>query len=196
MKQENLRIFHNEEFREIKLEPTVKLRYAISNLGRIVSFTDEIKNGRLLKGGMLDGYKILRYADYRDGKRIYSVLFIYKLIALFFIPKSNENQDCVIHLDYCRSNDELRNLKWVTQEERVEHIRKSPHIIQSRKDLAERNRSSSRAKLSESKVKVIKKLLAGPNRKTRIKMIARQFKVSEMQIFRIQSGENWGHVTI
>jgi hypothetical protein len=62
--------------------------------------------------------------------------------------------------------------------------------------LAERNRSSSKAKLSESKVKVIKKLLAGPNRKTRIKMIARQFKVSEMQIFRIQSGENWGHVTI
>ncbi|MFT7352689.1 MAG: hypothetical protein ACI9XR_002476 [Flavobacterium sp.] len=29
-----------------------------------------------------------------------------------------------------------------------------------------------------------------------MKMIAKQFGVSEMQIARIRSGENWGHITI
>lgn len=41
---------------------------------------------------------------------------------------------------------------------------------------------------------LIKKMLADPKRKTRQKMIARQFGVSEMQISRIKSGENWGNV--
>ncbi len=33
-------------------------------------------------------------------------------------------------------------------------------------------------------------------KKRRLKMIAKQFGVSEMQIRRIASGENWGHVKI
>jgi hypothetical protein len=47
-----------------------------------------------------------------------------------------------------------------------------------------------------TKVMRIKKMLQNPNRKTRIKMIAKQFGVSEMQIFRIKSGENWGHIVV
>jgi hypothetical protein len=43
---------------------------------------------------------------------------------------------------------------------------------------------------------VIKTILSRPNQKTRLKMIAKQFGVSEMQIRRIASGENWGHVKI
>jgi DNA-binding Xre family transcriptional regulator len=42
----------------------------------------------------------------------------------------------------------------------------------------------------------IKKILANPNRKTRMKIIARRFGISEMQLYRIKSGKNWGHVTI
>jgi uncharacterized protein YjcR len=42
----------------------------------------------------------------------------------------------------------------------------------------------------------IKKLLAKPNRTTRLKMIAKQFGVSEMQISRIKSGENWSHIKV
>jgi len=30
--------------------------------------------------------------------------------------------------------------------------------------------------------------------KTRMKMIAKQFKISEMQLYRIKVGENWGWV--
>jgi len=43
---------------------------------------------------------------------------------------------------------------------------------------------------------LIKKKLLDPNRKTRMKMLAHQFRISEMQLYRIKSGENWGHVMV
>ena len=33
------------------------------------------------------------------------------------------------------------------------------------------------------------------NRKTRLKMIAKQFGISEMQVHRIKTGENWSYVS-
>ena len=78
----------------------------------------------------------------------------------------------------------------------LEHGRRSPHVIQAKKNLIEFNKNNDGRKLSVTKVIHIKKILANPNRKTRIKMIAKQFGVSEMQIARIRSGENWGHITI
>ena len=50
-------------------------------------------------------------------------------------------------------------------------------------------------KLNITKVKSIKRLLAKPGRKT-MKQIAEQFDISEMQLYRIKSGENWSHVTL
>ena len=58
MKSEIVRKYPGEEFREIVVDHSVRLRYAISNFGRMVSFSDEIKNGRLLKGMLSDGYKV------------------------------------------------------------------------------------------------------------------------------------------
>ena len=196
MKSEKVRIYPGEEFREIEIDYSLKLRYAISNFGRMVSFIDKIKDGRLLKGIMLDGYRIFRFKIYRDGKMINSHFFYYKLVAKYFIPKTNENQEFVIHLDYCRSNDYINNLKLVSADERKVHIRKNPHVIEAQKNFVEFNRSGKGSKLTSTRVMLIKKLLANPNRKTRIKMIARQFGVSEMQIFRIKSGENWGHIKV
>ena len=69
-------------------------------------------------------------------------------------------------------------------------------MIQARKNLLEHNIKSDGRKLTVTKVMRIKKMLQNPNRKTRIKMIAKQFGVSEMQIFRIKSGENWGHIVV
>ncbi len=196
MKSEKVRMNPGEEFREIKMDYSVKLRYAISNFGRMISFTDEIRSGRSLRGGVLDGYKIFRFKIYRDGISINSHFFYYKLVAKYFVQKYSENQEHVIHLDYNRSNDHTQNLKWVTSTERLEHIRKSPFVIEAQKNFIESNRNGYGSKLTSTRVMMIKKLLANPNRKTRIKMIARQFGVSEMQIYRIKSGENWGHVKV
>jgi hypothetical protein len=78
----------------------------------------------------------------------------------------------------------------------MEHSNKSPHVLQARKNLLEYNLKSNGAKLTVTKVMLIKKLLAKPEQKTRLKMIAKQFGVSEMQIRRIKSGENWGHINV
>ncbi|MHA7843264.1 MAG: hypothetical protein ACX93I_08095 [Winogradskyella sp.] len=59
---------------------------------------------------------------------------------------------------------------------------------------AKKNQDPPYAKLSENNVRLIKKMLKNPNRKTRLKMIAKQFGISTTQLKRIETGENWGHV--
>lgn len=191
-----LKIYPGEEFKEVELEDKLTFRYAVSNRGRIISFSDDIKNGRLLNGSKSDGYKMLRYRMRREGKVINKHYFVCKLVAHHFVPKLSEDQTYVLHLDRVRDNDDYRNLRWATREEMIEHSRKSPFVIQAKKNLLEHNIKSDGKKLTVTKVMLIKKLLAKPDRKTRLKMIAKQFGVSEMQIRRIQSGENWGHIKI
>ncbi|TAF70812.1 MAG: hypothetical protein EAZ58_05075 [Flavobacterium sp.] len=191
-----IRLYPNEQVKEFDVHESLQLRYAITSRGRLISFKDKIEEGRELKGSTIDGYRIFRYKVNSGEKPVNRHLFFYKLIAEHFIPKQSEDQVHVLHLDYVRDNDSLRNLKWATREEFLEHNRKSPHVIQARKNLLEHNIKSDGRKLTVTKVMRIKKMLQNPNRKTRIKMIAKQFGVSEMQIFRIKSGENWGHIVV
>jgi hypothetical protein len=191
-----IKIYPNEEFREIIIEDKLKLRYAISNKGRLISFVKDMKFGRELKGGSADGYKLFKYKIFKNGKVTNKHLFFSKLIAQYFIPKTSEDQTYVLHLDRKRDNDDYRNLKWATREEMLEFGRQSPFVIQARKNLLEHNLKSNGRKLTVTKVMLIKKLLAKPEQKTRLKMIAKQFSVSEMQIRRIKSGENWGHINV
>jgi hypothetical protein len=190
------RQFPGEEFKEIVIAEGLKMKYSISNRGRMVSYEQTFENARLLKGSTADGYRIFRYKKQIDGKIFNKHVFIGKLIAKHFLPTVKEEETFVLHLDYVRDNDDFRNLKWATRAEMLEHGRRSPHVIQAKKNLIEFNKNNDGRKLSVTKVIHIKKILANPNRKTRIKMIAKQFGVSEMQIARIRSGENWGHITI
>ena len=63
-----IRVFPSEQFKEIKIEDKLKLRYAISNKGRLISFENDMKFARELKGGTSDGYKVFKYKIYKDGK--------------------------------------------------------------------------------------------------------------------------------
>ena len=191
-----IRFHANEEFREIETDFPLKFRYAFSNRGRLIHFSENFIDGIELKGSYADGYKTFRYAKSVNGKRNYKTLFIYKLVAKFFIPKTSEDQQYVLHLDYVRDNDFVKNLKWATHEEWQMHNKKSPHVINSMKNLLEHNLKSDGRKLTVTKVIYLKRLLAKPIQNTRIKMLAKQFGVSEMQIHRIKSGENWGHIKI
>jgi hypothetical protein len=191
-----IRFYPNEQFKEIEIDPKLKLRYAISNKGRLVSFTDEITNGRLLKGSLTDGYVLLRYKTNIEGELKNKQVFFYKLVAQHFIPKQSEEQTYVLHLDYIRNNDDVSNLRWATRTEMLAHHKKSPHVIQSQKNVVAHNLMADGRKLTSTKVMLIKKILARPEQTTRLKMIAKQFGVSEMQIRRIASGENWGHIKI
>jgi hypothetical protein len=190
------RIYPNEIFREIEVDVPFKYRYAVSNRGRLVSFTDEIRNGNLLKGSSTDGYKTFSYHRRKEGKRTQKTFFIYKLVAEYFIPKTSEDQMYVLHLDYVRDNDSVNNLKWATYEEAQIHRKKSPHVINSKKKLIEHNIKADGRKMTSTKVIHLKKLLNRPDQKTRIKMLAKQFGISEMQVHRIKRGENWGHIKV
>lgn len=187
----------NEEFKEVALHESLKNKYAISNRGRLISFTTDMQKGRLLEGGMIDGYKILRYSVREDDKLKYKSKFFYKLVAEAFLPKESEEQTFVLHLDYVRDNDVIRNLKWATREEMLAHSNKSPHVIASRaKFVEEKAGSKATSKLNSTQVMRIKKLLALPDQKTRKTIIAKQFGITTMQLRRIETGENWGYVTI
>lgn len=191
-----IRFYANEVFREIETDVPLKYRYAVSNQGRLISFSEEFKDGNLLKGSISDGYKTFRYRKRVDGKPITKTLFIYKLVAEFFIPKDSEDQQHVVHLDYVRDNDTTKNLKWATYEQALLHRSKSPHVINSKKKLIEHNIKADGRKLTSTNVIHLKKLLNNPNNKTRIKMLAKQFGISEMQVNRIKRGENWSHIQV
>ncbi len=192
-----IRLYPNEEFREIETKVPMKYRYAVSNRGRLISFTHEFRDGNLLGGSMSDGYKVFRYRrKNEEGKNIYTTHFVYKMVAEFFIPRTSEDQNYVIHLDYVRDNDAVENLRWVTYEEAIAHRKKSPHVIESKRKLIEHNIKSDGRKLTSTSVIRLKKMLNDPNRKTRIKIIAKQFGISEMQVHRIKRGENWGHIKV
>lgn len=191
-----IRLYANEVFKEVTFEHKLKLNYAVSNRGRIISFKDNIKIGRELKGCFSDGYRMFNYKIQRNNVISNKHVFISKLVAENFIPKTSENQTYVLHLDYVRDNDIHTNLKWATREEMLAHSKKSPHVKEAFKKLIEHNIKSDGRKLTVTRVMLIKKLLSKPNQNTRIKMIAKQFGVSEMQIHRIKSGENWSHIKV
>ena len=192
-----IRLYPNEKFKQIEIKEPLRLNYAISNRGRLVSYTDNVKQGNELRGSLIDGYRIFRY-KYRDenGVTKNKHFFFYKLIAQHFIAKTAEDQNHVIHLDYVRNNDAIANLKWTTYAEMLVHINKSPALIENRKKLIEFNINADGKKLTSTKVIRLKKILQRPDRKTRNKIIAKQFNISETHLKRIATGENWGHIKV
>lgn len=191
-----IRLFALEKFKEIQLEGSLRFRYAISNYGRLISFTNEFTDGRLLKGNITEGFRVFRYKFKENGKMFYKHKMLARLVAENFLPKPSEEHNYVIHLDHNLANDYVGNLKWVTREEMLAHQQKSPRVIEAKEKLIARNKDSKGHKLSITQVMLIKKELANPNRKTRIKMLAKRFGISEMQLYRIKSGENWSHIKI
>ena len=195
-----LEIFENELFKEIEIDDRLKLHYAISNFGRLVSYKEKLEDGRIVKGSLTEGYRIFRYKIFHGKEISYKHRFFCKLVAERFLEKTSDDQTCLLHLDHNRSNDNVSNLKWATKQEMLEHHSTSQKVKRARKKakkrLIEYSKKRDGFKLTTTKVIHIKTLLANPERKTRMKMIARQFGVSEMQIYRIKSGKNWGHVNI
>lgn len=195
LKQKMIRLFPNEKWQVLPFKGSSGLNYAISNFGRLVSFTESITEGNLLVGSSIKGYKVLKLFKIIDRKRTTKTYYLHRLVAQYFLPEKTENQNYVLHLNYVKDDNRYTNLKWATKNEVEEHQSKNPKVIADRKRLQEHNRLHE-YKLTEEKVKILKRKLFDPNRKTRLKMLARQFGVSEMQLHRIKTGENWGHVKI
>ena len=190
-----IKFFYNEKWKEFSLGYTSQKRYAISTFGRLMSFMDDMKkDGEILKGSLTSGYRSFRYRIIADKKVINRNLLLHRLVAEQFLPKENEAQTFVIHLDFDKTNNRLNNLRWATKEQMETHNQKNPAVIQSISNMVDDIRKGKRNKLNPSKVLYIRNKLDDPNRKTRMKMLAKQFDVSEMQLYRIKRRENWGHL--
>jgi hypothetical protein len=200
--KKNLRFYSMETFREITLEDSAKLQlhYAISNYGRLISFIDKIEDGKFVNGTTQDGYRIWRYKISDDNNKIrHKHCFFYKLVAEYFIPKTSDEQVYVLHLDWNKRNDCVANLKWATKSEMIAHRENSPFVIEARKKQLAELRAKQKHKgnkLTSTQVMLIKKILSAPNRRTRLKIIAKRFGVTTMTLQRIKTGENWGHIKI
>lgn len=184
--------YWNEQWKEIVFPPgALRKRYAISNYGRVVSYPVSPNNGKLVKGGCLKGYKTLPLRP----AGVSTTFYIHKLVALYFLPPPEQEQVAVIHLDYNKLNNFVQNLKWATREETSAHQQKNPLVLKGREKIKNRCTSEG-AKLNTTQVMRLKKKLLDPQRKTKLRIIARQFGVSEMHLHRIRKGENWAHVEV
>lgn len=170
-----------ERWKEIDFESNLAHdKYEVSHLGRIKSYAIEKENGRVIKGGNVNGY---RCTTVKFGKKMTRQYYVHRLVAETFITKENKDQHYVIHIDYNKQNNLIYNLKWATERELVVHNNKNPEVLRRR---------TTGYKLTEADVRVIKRLLS--SQKTRLSMIAKRFGITHTQLNRIRSGENWGHV--
>jgi hypothetical protein len=185
--------YWNEEWKEIPFEKgALRKRYSVSNYGRVISYcATNMEDAVFVKGGTLKGYKTLPVRPFGKSRTLY----VHKLIAEQFIQKNGDDQKFVIHLDYNKCNNFVENLCWANKKEMFEHQQKNPTVLEGRKRMKAR-RQCEGPKLTDTKVMLLKKRIADPRRKTRLKIIARQFGISEIQLHRIKRGENWGHVDI
>jgi hypothetical protein len=173
-------VYHNKQIAKF----TVKVRHMKLNKESKTA----IKEATLLLDGLRINHKKKLAADWKSRATNYHSL-VHKLVADYFLKKPSENHTIVAHLDYDKLNNRASNLKWMTHEENVIHQRSSPYVIADKQN--RRERTSKTSKLSVTKVMLLKKLL---NEGKPVKSLVKQFKVSDMQIYRIKKGENWGDV--
>ena len=163
-------------------------KYALSSSGRIASFkNDVLQDGKLLQGSITTGYKTLNLHRPENN----GTLYIHREIARLFNKKPTTKHKYVIHVNHNKMDNSSKNLQWASLETMIDHQQKSPAKIAYKKVQANRTVG---LKLTATQVKVIKKTLADPKRKLTIKKVAEKYGVSEMTMYRIKSGENWGRI--
>jgi hypothetical protein len=166
----------------------LRKKYALSNQGRVASYSENINDdGKLLNGSVTSGYKTLNlHIDQGNG-----TIYIHREVAKLFCKKNSPKYKYVIHLNHKKNDNNYKNLKWATLAEVSEHQQKSPQKIAYKKRQANRTEG---LKLNATQVKTIKETISNPKRKLTYKQLAVKYKVSEMTLYRIKSGENWSRV--
>lgn len=182
-RQERWKTYHQEIWQD-------RFIYKVSNYGRVLSL---VKNpeGEILKGGRTAGY-LSFVVNLKSGKK--KNYYFHRVIAEIFLEKE-EGAEFVIHKNYQKHDNQASNLAWVNKQGWVQHQYGNPSVQENK--LKRKLRTvTSYSKLTYAQAVILKKKLLDPNRKTRIRILAKQFGVSEMQLYRIKSGENWGDIEV
>ncbi|MEO7923450.1 MAG: HNH endonuclease [Chitinophagaceae bacterium] len=162
--------------------------YAVSSFGRIASYKKNVlKDGKLLSGSLTTGYRTLNL--HRPNNK--GTLYIHREMARIFIKKPAPGYKYVIHRNHNKLDNNIKNLRWATLEQMIDHQQDSPAKIAYKEKQANRTEG---LKLSASQVKRIKGILNSKSRNITIKKLAENYSVSEMTMYRIKSGENWSRI--
>jgi hypothetical protein len=163
-------------------------RYALSTHGHIASYKKDILgDGKLLSGSLTTGYRTLNL--HRPGNK--GTLYIHREMAKIFLPKASTQHKYVIHRNHDKLDNSIRNLRWATLEQMIDHQQHSPAKVAYKEKQANRTKG---LKLTAGQVKKIKDILSDKDRNITIKRLADKYGVSEMTMYRIKSGENWGRI--
>ncbi|MGC4038708.1 MAG: HNH endonuclease [Chitinophagaceae bacterium] len=189
--KKTLKILKNERWKKIPGHVSggvVAYSYAISNQGRLIKYRRNFEDGIVLRLSREGGYPIWRKR--MDGN--YYAALLHRLVAKYFLGKPSPKERFIIHMDHNKENNKSTNLKWATQEEVTRHNRNNPTVKAFLKE-RKANHFITWSKLTAAKVIAIKKML---QRGKTLKEIAAKYGVSDMQVHRIKTGENWGHVKV
>jgi len=170
-----------EEWKEYD-DPELRSKFLISNHGRVKSLNPHRKQPKLLKGYKNMGYHAIPTRR-EDGKN--TLVYVHKLVAKMFVPNPN-GYEKIIFADFDRSNCKASNLKWVSLEEYRNYRKKFQRSAYYYNPNHKPN-----AKLSPTDVIKLRKMINDPNRKTRYKIIAKQFGINIGTLFAIKRGDSW-----
>jgi hypothetical protein len=166
----------------------LRKKYAVSSHGRAASFNEQIeRDGKLLSGSLTSGYRTLNLHIENGNGTIY----IHREVAKLFCKKPSPKYRYVIHVNHKKKDNHFKNLKWATLNTVSAHQQNSPEKIAYKKRQANRTIG---LKLNATQVKAIKDTINNPKRKITYRQLAVKYKVSEMTLYRIKSGENWGRI--
>jgi hypothetical protein len=177
-----IRDYYKEQWKTVVFDDSIHPieHYRLSSHGRV----SRIRNGEesLFKPYNMHGYFYFRVKKVEKGK--FKTFYVHKILAQHFLEPFNG--EFVIHKDYNKQNNHIDNLQWATRREKEIHQFSNPDY--------KKPKGFTTAKLTENDVRRLKKILNDPNRRTRLKIIARRFGVTTMQLQRIKTGENWSHI--
>lgn len=166
----------------------LRRKYALSNHGRIASYVEDVAgDGKLLNGSLTTGYRSLNL--HRPDSK--GTIYIHREVARMFLKRPSPRYRYVVHINHDKLDNRAANLRWATKEEVASHQQGSPAKIAYKEVQASRTVG---LKLSATQVRSIKKTLASPKRKLTYRQLAEKYGVSEMTLYRIKSGENWGRI--
>lgn len=117
----------------------------------------------------------------------------HKAVAELFLPKpEREEQKFIIHKDFDKENNKVDNLEWASQEElNVRYMQHPKNVMYAHRKKTGEVSVKPSSKLNATQVLTIRKRLA---RGYTLRRLAKQFGVSDMQIHRIKTGENWSSI--
>lgn len=180
-----------ESWKQIaSLKGTTNRNYAVSNYGRLASYDKDLNDKLVLKPHLNGGFPLISI----NSNNKHKALFIHSAVAEMFLKKRNPKCIRVIHLDHDKTNNDVTNLKWVSQKEQSEHNKQNPVVLEA---IARKvNKGNNAKKLNEKKVTQLKKELWDPKRKLTFKKLAEKYGIAEMNLYRIKNGELWYHIHV